>query len=663
MNEIPARNTRVLVVLGLTAAAFILRVWDLGHLGFRWDEDLTGIAVKAVMEHGYPLLDAGMVYTRFLPLQYLLAAWTSIFGFSEGSLRFPIVLFGTAMVPITYVITKDLVNTRAALLAAAIVAFDFWQVELSRSARMYAPFFAIFGLYIIAVYRGGLWGRSGWKMAAIPLGLLAVFLFQISILGALLVLVPLVLDPSKRREPFSYVVSFSLLLAFLWFKDFSDEMWNLSRQESIKAMSEVGPNLMGTFPLLTQIYDGLSNELFVPSAELFFGLLETTAGSLVWLFLLAASTAFALWISRGSSPLLRAVAICIATVAMFHQFTLALILIVMYAGLKRRGAAALLESDTRKLAVFVIVALALWMLVSIWLGYSVADLKFVIKQLFEYPRFRLFWAYPLYRPLMTVAAVVGFVILFDRWARERGDSSSGMLILGLLCTYCTVGMFATDYSHFRYVMHADMFFIPIVAAGMLAITDYVVRLSRSRLNLNKGTANRDIPSMTVVIVLFIVVANPLRAVLAVDREYVLDSWLENAMRLGSYPDYKTTSEYILANRQEGDQILTLEPREYYNYVGPINGWIQSRNFESQAAWWGGKPHDRYIGAPILQTLDEVTSVIDTHIGRTWLPFNSRILTTDRRSVDDEIASYLEANMFRRAMVGADDSTIVLLFED
>jgi hypothetical protein len=420
---------------------------------------------------------------------------------------------------------------------------------------------------------------------------------------------------------------------------------------------------MGTFPLLSQIYDGLSNELFIPLAVLFSGLIETTAGLLVWLCLLAASTLIAFRISRGSTPLSRATAVCIAVVIAFHQFTLALILIAVYAALKKRGATGLMESDTRNLVALVIAVLALWMLCSFWLGYSTADLTFVIKQLFEYPRFRLFWAYVLYRPLMAVAAGVGLVIIFDRWARERSDTSSGMLILGLLCTYCTVGMFATNYSHFRYVVHADVFFMPIVAVGMLTIADYVMRLLRSRAQVKTGAAHREISHLVVVILLFVVVANPLRAVMAVDREYVLDGWLENAMRLGSHPDFKTPSEYILVNRKEGDQILTLEPREYYNYLGPIDGWIQSRNFDSQAAWWGGKPHDRYIGAPILQTLAEVTSVIDTNSGRTWLPFNSRILKTDRRSIDDEIASFLEANLSRTAMVAADESTIVLLFED
>ncbi|MDH3469219.1 MAG: glycosyltransferase family 39 protein, partial [Gammaproteobacteria bacterium] len=166
-------------LIGVTLVGFLLRIHALGDLGFRWDEDLTSIAVQAINQNGYPLLPSGMVYPRFLPLQYLLAGWTSLFGFSEFSIRFPIAVFGTALIPVTYIIAKDLVNTKVALIAATFIALDFWQVELARTARMYAPFYLFFAVYTISVYRGLLWRRRPWKYAILPLGLLAISLHDI----------------------------------------------------------------------------------------------------------------------------------------------------------------------------------------------------------------------------------------------------------------------------------------------------------------------------------------------------------------------------------------------------------------------------------------------------------------------------------------------------
>jgi len=662
MNKWLAKNSDLLVVVGLALIAFVLRLWNLGHLGFRGDEDLTAIAVKAVIEHGYPLLDSGMVYPRFLPLQYLLAEWTALFGFSEGVLRFPIVLFGTAMVPIVYVITKDLVNSKTAILAAAIIAFDFWQVELSRNARMYAPFFVVFGLYAIAVYRGGLWGRLGWKLAAFPLGLLAVSLFQVGVLGAVLVLVPLFLDPDKRREIFPYAVFSSVVLAFLWLRDISATMWFLSKHDSIADVSANTPILMGVSPIVEQVLEALAEIVFVPSLSLFVELTGTTIGTLLWVGILAISIYSAARVGKEGGLLSRSIAILIAVSVMFHQFTVAFLLVATYAGLKKRGRTAFTDTDTRALTLLVAIVLCLWMIYSFWLGYTSTDWKSVAQLLFEYPRFRLVWAQPIYRPLMSVAALVGLVVLFDRWARPNGDKSAGMLILGLLCCYGLVGVFASPYSHFRYVVHADIFFVPLVATGMLAIAESFLRLTRSRSREALGADHKGIQRGAILFALFIVMVVPIRAMLSVDREYVADSWLETAMRLGRYSDFKTPSEYIVANRQPGDQILTLEPREYYNYLGSIDGWIQSRMFEPQAVWWNGEPHDRYLGVPILQSIGEVTSVINSHEGRTWLPFNSRILSTNRRGVDDEIAEFLKANMYRRKIVAADETTVVLLFE-
>ena len=48
----------------IVAIGAYLRLAHLGALGFRWDEDLSGLAVRAILEKGIPELPSGMIYLR-----------------------------------------------------------------------------------------------------------------------------------------------------------------------------------------------------------------------------------------------------------------------------------------------------------------------------------------------------------------------------------------------------------------------------------------------------------------------------------------------------------------------------------------------------------------------------------------------------------------------
>ena len=77
----------------IVAIGAYLRLAHLGALGFRWDEDLSGLAVRAILEKGVPELPSGMIYLRGGLFSHLMAASASVFGFSEFALRLPAALF------------------------------------------------------------------------------------------------------------------------------------------------------------------------------------------------------------------------------------------------------------------------------------------------------------------------------------------------------------------------------------------------------------------------------------------------------------------------------------------------------------------------------------------------------------------------------------------
>ena len=102
-----------------------------------WLDEATSALVAKM-----PLTD---IFTKFLPgdfhppLYYLiLKLWTSMFGFSEISLRIPSVIFGLGIIYITYLIAKKLFNEKTAILSSILLATSGLAVYYSQEARMYS---------------------------------------------------------------------------------------------------------------------------------------------------------------------------------------------------------------------------------------------------------------------------------------------------------------------------------------------------------------------------------------------------------------------------------------------------------------------------------------------------------------------------------------------
>ena len=62
------------LLAAIVALGAYLRLAHLGALGFRWDEDLSGLAVRAILEKGVPQLPSGMIYLRGGLFSHLMAA-------------------------------------------------------------------------------------------------------------------------------------------------------------------------------------------------------------------------------------------------------------------------------------------------------------------------------------------------------------------------------------------------------------------------------------------------------------------------------------------------------------------------------------------------------------------------------------------------------------
>lgn len=124
-------------ILLLTAVGAALRFYAIGRQGFWFDEAYSDFLVKQSPSEMLGLIPH---LESTPPLYYCVAwVWTRIFGFGPGGLKSLSALCGTLTVPLVYAAAlKLLPSRRAALIAAALAAFNPFLIWYSQEARAYA---------------------------------------------------------------------------------------------------------------------------------------------------------------------------------------------------------------------------------------------------------------------------------------------------------------------------------------------------------------------------------------------------------------------------------------------------------------------------------------------------------------------------------------------
>lgn len=138
-SEFSRRLTWTLVlpragVVALALCAFALQTWGLETQSFWYDEGFSAwLAARPSTE-----IVARTAADIHPPLYYqLLHGWIILAGQSEYSFRFPSVLAAVVTVPLLWQLARRLLSTRAADVAAVLVAFSPLWLWYAREARMY----------------------------------------------------------------------------------------------------------------------------------------------------------------------------------------------------------------------------------------------------------------------------------------------------------------------------------------------------------------------------------------------------------------------------------------------------------------------------------------------------------------------------------------------
>lgn len=154
----------ILIVIG-----FFLRVYKLGEQSYWIDEGFTYMQMEAVHNHGYPLLDSGIVDVKDIILPYLLQI-PRFFTVDPFWLRLIPALFGTASIYVVFLLARYLWSRTVGLFAAFLLTFSYWHIAWSRQLRPYSllVLFIFMTMLFLALYeRTGKKKYLVWALALI----------------------------------------------------------------------------------------------------------------------------------------------------------------------------------------------------------------------------------------------------------------------------------------------------------------------------------------------------------------------------------------------------------------------------------------------------------------------------------------------------------------
>lgn len=139
------------ILLLILLSGTLLRLFNLTKISLWHDEAFSALLIK--YSWGEMFYRIGLDVHP--PLYYMaLRVWHYAFGHSLFSLRAMSVLFGVGTILVGYLFVKRFFGgTRAALIAAALIAVNQFQIQYVTEARMYTmgSFFAILGAYLLGI--------------------------------------------------------------------------------------------------------------------------------------------------------------------------------------------------------------------------------------------------------------------------------------------------------------------------------------------------------------------------------------------------------------------------------------------------------------------------------------------------------------------------------
>lgn len=183
-------------VIALTIAGLWIRVDGLsGWTGtLTVDEARLALASRGVLETGLPRMPSGWMYTRGLLATYLTAPSLALLGENDFAARLPAVLAGVGLIPVAYLLGREVAGRPGGLFASAYVVGHPSLVVWSRQAWFYAVYLLVLAAALLFIMRAHRTRARGDQLLAAMLVGICPFAHEVGIF----LLLPLVVQIGLR---------------------------------------------------------------------------------------------------------------------------------------------------------------------------------------------------------------------------------------------------------------------------------------------------------------------------------------------------------------------------------------------------------------------------------------------------------------------------------
>jgi hypothetical protein len=514
---------------------------------------------------------------------------------------------------------------------------------------MYAPFTFFYLLTTLVIYRRYVDHTSVSRVWPIVLALLTVITHQLGFSLAIVFLIPLIVrrqTPADRNWIWASSVATG---AFYVAWDTTIERFmriHMPPTEAAEAVSTLPPVLAPFAKVIGQL--AVPPHAFVADL-LGSGSLPLLAAALA---LFAATAGGVAFLHRHERPRVLVVALACVLACALQQINVAVLVLLLYLLVAQRG----VEPLTSRGGLALVATIGIWF--AAWLAYAYyftepnevaaagisTHVRQSIRTLLDYPLYNVMWGLFFEMPLASIVAVLGMLWCVDGAARRGPEVQRAFLLYVFVLPLVVSGIVATTFRELRYVMHFDVFFLTFVALGVAHWRDVFAALKLLPSLPVRGAVNASrLGTAAAAVLAFVYVPGPVAAWVNVDREHGQAHGVETLFKLSAYPDYRSPSEYIRANRDAArEPLIALQPREFYTYLRDVDYWLTTHAFETENHAYprDGRRLDIYIDVPIISTMQEVRAVIDGSPGPVWL-LASDALVASRTTLTEDLAEFIE----------------------
>ncbi len=610
------RQDYILLVLILAVGTW-LRFWHLDNVGLHGDEDIMGLAARAVVEQGAPILPSGMYYGRALAHTYLLAGSTVLFGDTEWALRLPSAIVGSLCGLFAFFMGRRFLDPKPNLAFVAMITFLPAMIDVSLTARMYVFLVAGLLLYGTFLFRWERTHTAGSLALAFSILVITIHFHPLAIFTA-----PLFLFPGLANQSWKQLAAGAV------------------------AMLAAGGVFFFLGELTRQNYPEESDQLVLPPEEKLSALELLFQGNMRFAVVIALAAALVVmlvgtfrmerWKNAFPAVLLIAIGATSSVLLQYHLGAIAFLLGFIF--WMRSG----VKSYSRLLAIGGGVAATALVQIYIIQGTGEFPGRTIIGAFVGTPS-----VWPLIRFTafsLTGIAVLAITLVYALYQLSRGEKIPVHFLFFTIAVWVpllAIGLVRWDVAE-RYTIGALPFFLLAVAACATYVVKGI-RIGAKSSQLSKAT------SVAAVLILVLVI-NPIATWQAAKHDY------------RDHPDHKGAADFIRSLAPGPEDIVIAEDciNQTY-YLGKVEYRLQNViAAKNHSLLKNGFLYGQYSGARIIGSGTEFVEVLNRESdGNVYIISSAQVAEgTQRRNRGNGISEVLESGRLEVIFTGRDRETLV-----